>query len=165
MLSTDLIALQRFDEARQIVHDAQSRTMIIRHFTNALFALAFVGTDSAATAEQQKVVCGQARVWNWGLSLRVRHRGVCRPSRAKARELTKRAVSTPPCVRQQRRRAIYLAIRCSARAAYGNPAQARQSGAEALKAGSRESGRRKRSRGRLCDGGRYDTSRVFGTQT
>jgi hypothetical protein len=61
MLSIDLIALQRFDEARQIIHDGQSCTMDNGAFHNALYALAFLAADTAAMAEQQEWFCARAR--------------------------------------------------------------------------------------------------------
>jgi predicted Zn-dependent protease len=109
MLSTDLIALQRFDEARQIVHDAQSRTMDNPAFHNALYALAFVGTDSAATAEQQKWFAGKPEFENWGLSLASDTEAYV-GQLGKARELTKRAVDSAVRADNKEGGAIYLAI-------------------------------------------------------
>jgi hypothetical protein len=45
------VILQRFDEARQIVREAQARKLDDFILHNALYALAFVGADSAAMAE------------------------------------------------------------------------------------------------------------------
>jgi signal transduction histidine kinase len=44
--------LQRFDEARQIIHEVQARKLDDFMFHNALYALAFLGSDSAGMAEQ-----------------------------------------------------------------------------------------------------------------
>ena len=91
-LSTDLLALQRFDEARQIIHEAQARKLDSCMFHNALYALAFLAADSAAMAEQQQWFAGKPEE-NFGLSLAsdteayAGHLG-------KARELTKRAVDS-----------------------------------------------------------------------
>jgi hypothetical protein len=41
-------ALQRFDEARQIIHEAQARNMDDFGLHQTLYALAFLGADTAA---------------------------------------------------------------------------------------------------------------------
>src|ERR1019366_4332709 len=52
------LALQRFDEARQIIHEAQARKTDYGVQHNTLYALAFLGADSAAMAEQQQWFAG-----------------------------------------------------------------------------------------------------------
>ena len=51
-LVNSLISLQRFDETRQIVHEAQARKLDIVLLHSALYALAFLGADSAAMARK-----------------------------------------------------------------------------------------------------------------
>ena len=58
-LANILLALQRFDEARQIIHEAQARKPDNFILHNALYALAFLGSDSAAMAEQQQWFAGK----------------------------------------------------------------------------------------------------------
>ena len=53
-LANFTLALQRFDEARQSIHEAQARKLDNFIFHNALYTLAFLGADSAAMAEQQQ---------------------------------------------------------------------------------------------------------------
>ena len=53
-LANYTLALQRFDEARQFIHEAQARKVDKDILHNALYALAFLGADSAAMAEQQQ---------------------------------------------------------------------------------------------------------------
>jgi hypothetical protein len=67
-LSNVTLALQRFDETRQIIHEAQGLKTdnFILHI--ALYALAFVGSDSAAMAEQQQWFAGRPEE-NMGLAL------------------------------------------------------------------------------------------------
>ena len=127
------LALQRFDEARQIIHEVQVRKMdyYLEEHT-ALYALAFLGADSAAMAEQQQWFAGEPYRENYGLTLAsdteayAGHLG-------KARELTKRAVDSAVRTDNKETGAIYLANAAVQQAAYGNAAEARQTAAEALK--------------------------------
>ncbi|MGA7622111.1 MAG: hypothetical protein WCA91_00905, partial [Candidatus Acidiferrales bacterium] len=97
-----------------------------------LYALAFLGADSAAMAEQQQWFAGKPEYENWGLSLAsdteayAGHVG-------KARELTKRAVDSAIRADSKESGAIWQANAAVQQAAYGNAAEARQSAAEALK--------------------------------
>ena len=58
-LANYTLALQRFDETRQIIHEAQGRKLDDFVLHNALYALAFLGADSAAMAEQQQWFAGK----------------------------------------------------------------------------------------------------------
>ena len=71
-----LLALQRFDEARQIIQQAQARKLDNFVLHNALYALAFIGADSAAMAEQQLWFAGKPEYENFGLSLASDTRGI-----------------------------------------------------------------------------------------
>ena len=99
---------------------------------NALYALAFLGSDSAAMAEQQQWFAGKPEYENLGLALAsdteayAGHLG-------KARELTKRAVDSAIRADSKETGAIWQANAAQREAAYGNSAEARQSAAEALK--------------------------------
>jgi tetratricopeptide (TPR) repeat protein len=125
------LALQRFDEARQIIHEAQARKLDSFLLHNALYALAFLSSDSAAMAEQQQWFAGKPEE-NTGLGLAADteayggHFG-------KARELTKRAVDSAVRADSKETGAMWQAIGAQREAAYGNPAEARQTAAEALK--------------------------------
>jgi serine/threonine protein kinase/tetratricopeptide (TPR) repeat protein len=125
------LALQRFDEARQTIHDAQARKLDDAIFHEALYALAFLGADSGAMAKQQQWFAGKPEE-NWGLALAsdteayVGHLG-------KARELTKRAVEAAIRADSKENGAVFQTIAAQREAAYGNAAEARQSAAEALK--------------------------------
>ena len=126
------LASQRFDEVRQIIHEAQARKLDDYILHNALYALAFLGADSAAMAEQQLWFAGKPEYENYGLSLAsdteayAGHVG-------KARELNKRAVDSAIRTDNKENGGVYLASVALQRAAYGNPAEARQAAAEALK--------------------------------
>jgi tetratricopeptide (TPR) repeat protein len=130
-LGNSLLSLQRFDEARRIIHEAQVRKLDNFVFHNALYALAFIGADSAAMAEQQKWFAGRPEE-NQGL-------GLASDSEAyaghlgKARELTKRAVDSAIRADSKEDGAIWQENAAIEQAAYGQTAEARQLAAEALK--------------------------------
>ena len=84
------IVLQRFDETRQIINEAQARKLDDSNFHIALYALAFLGADSAAMAEEQHWFAGKPEE-NFGLAL-ASDTEAYSGHVAKARELTKRAV-------------------------------------------------------------------------
>jgi serine/threonine protein kinase/tetratricopeptide (TPR) repeat protein len=130
-LANYTIALQRFDETRQVIHDAQARKLDNFIFHNALYALAFLGADSAAMAEQQQWFAGKPEE-NDGLAL-ASDTEAYDGHVSKARELTKRAVDSAIRADSKESGAIWQAIAAQREAAYGNPAEARQSAAEALK--------------------------------
>ena len=130
-LANSLLCLQRFDETRQITHEAQARKLDNYILHNVLYALAFLGADSSVTAEQ-KWFAGQASYDNWGLAL-VSDTEAYGGHLGKARELTKRAVDSAIRSDSKETGAIWQAIAAQREAAYGDSAQARQSAAEALK--------------------------------
>jgi eukaryotic-like serine/threonine-protein kinase len=130
-LGNTLISLQRFDEARQIIHEGQARKLDSFYLHSALYALAFLGSDSAAMAEQQQWFAGRPEE-NFGLAL-ASDTEAYGGHLGKARELTKRAVDSAIRADSKETGAIWQENAAIAQAAYGNPAEARQSAAEALK--------------------------------
>jgi tetratricopeptide (TPR) repeat protein len=124
------LALQRFDEARQFIHVAQARKdeVVVRA---SLYALAFLGSDSAAMAEQQQWFAGKPEE-NLGLAL-ASDTEAYGGHLAKARELAKRTVDSAIRADSKETGAIFQAIAAQREAAYGNAAEARQTAAEALK--------------------------------
>jgi serine/threonine protein kinase/tetratricopeptide (TPR) repeat protein len=126
------LALQRFDQTRQIIHEAQARKLDDAISHNALYALAFLGADSAAMAEQQSWFAGKPEYENVGLALAsdteayAGHLG-------KARELTRRAVDSAIRASSKENGAIWQAIAAQREAAYGNATESRQAAAAALK--------------------------------
>jgi serine/threonine protein kinase/Tfp pilus assembly protein PilF len=126
------LALQRFDEARQVIHEAQMRKLDDFGLHNSLYALAFLEADSATMAEQQQWFAGKPDVENDGFALAsdteayAGHVG-------NARELTMQAVDSAIRVDSKETGAIYLANAAVQQAAYGNATKARKSAAEALK--------------------------------
>jgi tetratricopeptide (TPR) repeat protein len=131
-LANYAIALQRFDETRQLIHDAQAQKMDNALLRNALYALAFLGTDSAAMAEQQQWFAGKPGYENFGLAL-ASDTEAYGGHLGKARELTKRAVDSAIRADSKESGAIWQAIAAQREAAYGNAKEALQIGAEAFK--------------------------------
>jgi hypothetical protein len=131
-LANFTLALQQFNETRQIIHEAQARKLDTLVLHIALYALAFVGADPAAMAEQQQWFASKPDSENFGLALAsdteayAGHLG-------KARELTKSAVDSAIRADSKENEAIWQANAALEQAAYGNATEARQSAAEALK--------------------------------
>ena len=135
-LANYALALQRFDEARQIIREAQMRKLDDLLLHNALYAVALLSADSAAMEEQQQWFAGRPEYENVGLAL-ASDTEAYGGHLAKARELTKRAVDSAIRSDNKESGAIWQAIAAQREAAYGNPAEARQAAAEAC---SHESG-------------------------
>ena len=131
-LAADTLALQRFDETRQIIREAQARKLDTDVLHNALYALAFVGSDSAAMAEQQQWYAGKPDYETEGLALASDTEAYA-GRLGKARELTKRAVESAIRTDNKESGAIWHANAALQQAAYGNTIEARQSAAAALK--------------------------------
>jgi len=132
-LASYALALRHFDEARQIIVGAQQdRKMDDAIFHNVLYALAFLGADTQAMAEQQQWFAGKPDYENWGLALASDTEAYA-GRLVKARELTKRAVDSATRTDSKETGGIWQAIAAQREAAYGNAAEARQSATEALK--------------------------------
>jgi tetratricopeptide (TPR) repeat protein len=126
------LALQRFDETRRIIHEAQARKMDPAEFHLTLYAMAFLGADSATMAEEQARCAGKPDYENWKLALgsdTEAHAGHV----GKARELTRQAVDSAIRADNKEEGAIYLASAALQLAAYGNSEEARQTATSALK--------------------------------
>jgi eukaryotic-like serine/threonine-protein kinase len=130
-LANHTLALQRFDETRQAIHEGQGQRLDNFILHNALYALAFLGADSAAMAEEQQWFAGKPEE-NFGLSL-ASDTDAYAGHLGKARELTKRAVDSAIRADSKENGAIWQAIAAQREAAFGYAAEARQSAAEALK--------------------------------
>jgi eukaryotic-like serine/threonine-protein kinase len=131
-LANSLLALQRFDEARQILQEAQTRKLDNYILRNALYALAFLRADSAAMAEQEQWYAAAPDYETFGLALESDTNGYG-GHLGEARQLTKRAVDAAIRTDSKEAGALWLANAALEQAAYGNPAEARQMAAEALK--------------------------------
>jgi serine/threonine protein kinase/tetratricopeptide (TPR) repeat protein len=126
------IGLQRFDDARQTLQQAQARNIedVILH--NSLYALAFLASDSTAQAQQQKWYAENPDYRHFGLALESDTEAYAGHLRT-ARELSRQAADAAVKADSKEGAAVYLAVSAQREAAFGNPAQARQSGEEALK--------------------------------
>ena len=131
-LATFALALQRFDEARQSIREAQARRLDDYLLHNALYALAFLGSDSAAMAEQQQWFAGKPEYENYGLAL-ASDTEAYGGHLAKAQELTKRASDSAFRADSKESGAIWETNSALQQAGYGNATEARQSAAKALK--------------------------------
>ena len=131
-LANYALALQRFDEGRQILDQAPEQKVHHYLYHTVLYALAFLGADSAAMAEEEQWFASKPQHENVGLALAsdteayIGHLG-------KARELTQRAVDSAIRADSKENGAIWQANAALTQAAYGNLAQARLAAAEALK--------------------------------
>jgi eukaryotic-like serine/threonine-protein kinase len=138
-LGNSLLALQRFDEARQIIHEAQARKLDEYILHIALYALAFLAADSSAMAEQQQWFGGQPKVEHFGLSLASDTEAYA-GHLAKARELTKRCVDSAIRADSKENGGIFEENAALREVAFGNAAEAKQAAAEALKVLPRSQG-------------------------
>ncbi len=131
-LASYALALQRFDEARQIVREAHARKMDDFQLRDALYALAFLRADSTAMAEQLQWFAGKPEYENFGLALASDTEAYAGHV-SKAQELTKRAVDSAIRADSKESGAIWQANAAQWQASYGDPAGARRSAAAALK--------------------------------
>jgi len=128
-------ALQRFDEARQIVAEAQARKLDDDGLHTVPYALAFLGADSATMAKQQRWFASHAEYENEGLALAsdtetyAGHVG-------EALALTKRAVDSALRADNKESGAIYLEIAAQWESAYGNFAAAQRLAEDGLRIAS-----------------------------
>jgi eukaryotic-like serine/threonine-protein kinase len=126
-----LLALERFDEARQLSHEMQPRKPDNYIFPAALYALAFLGSDTAAMAEQGRWFASKPEYENFGLALASDSEAYV-GRLMNAEELTKRAVTSAISADSKEAGAIWQAIATQRAAAFGIPREARKVAAAAL---------------------------------
>jgi len=130
-LANCLLALQRFDEAREIVQEAEAQKLDGFVLHNALYALAFLGMDSQALGEQERWFAGKPEE-TFGLSLAsdteayAGHLG-------RARELTKRSIDSAIQADSKESAAIWWEIAAQREAAFGNLTDAKNAAVQGLK--------------------------------
>src|SRR5437667_2453261 len=127
-----LLALQRFDEARQVLQQAQARKLDDVPLHNGLYALAFLSGDSRAMVEQSAWFAGKPEYESFGLSLASDAEAYAGHLR-RARELTQRAVDSAVRADSKEAGAIWLDNAALREAAFGNATEARRAAGEALK--------------------------------
>ena len=125
------IALQRFEESRQIIREAQAQKLDHYIFHAHLYALAFLGGDSAKMAEQLQWFASKPEE-NYGLAL-ASDTEAYGGHLAKAQELTKRSLDSAIRQDSKERGAMWQANAALIQAAYGHAIEARESAAKALK--------------------------------
>jgi len=139
-LANCTLALQRLDETRKTINDAQAlRGGDDYPLHESLYALAFLGGDSAGIVEQQKWFASRPQFENFGLALASDTEAYAGHLK-NARELTRQAVDSALRADDKENGAIWEAIGAQREAAYGNPALARSIAAEALKLASTSQG-------------------------
>ena len=126
------LALQRFDEAREMINEAQGRKSDDVSLHNALYALAFLSGNFAALQEQQQWYSSKPEYENFGLALAA-DTDAYGGRLIQARELTQRSVESAIRADSKETGAVWQANAALEEAAYGKPVEARQSAAEALK--------------------------------
>jgi len=130
-LVNGLLALQRFDEARQIIRETQARKMDDFVLHNALYVLAFLATNSEGMAEEQQWFAGKPEE-NIGLSLESDTEAYA-GHLTEARELTKQATDSAVRHDSKESGAIWLENAAIREAAFGNLAAAEQAASDGLK--------------------------------
>jgi len=133
ILANYTLASQRFDETRRIIHEAEARKLDDLGLHSLLYALAFLGSDSAAMASQQQ--------WFAGTNPESESTGLALASDTEAyfghlgesRKLTKQAVDSAIRADSKEGGAVFEAIAAQREATYGNFADARQAAAMALR--------------------------------
>jgi len=131
-LAGSLIALQRFDEARQTIQQAHARESDDNILHVNLYALAFLTSDSSAMEEQQKWFENRPDSENFGLSL-ASDTDAYSGHLNNARELTKWSVKSAIHADNKESAAIWRENAALREAAFGNLAEAKQAAADGLK--------------------------------
>jgi eukaryotic-like serine/threonine-protein kinase len=130
-LANSLLALQRFDEARQTIRQAQEKNLDNFISRSALYAATFLGGDAGGIAEQQQWFAGKPEENN-GFSL-ASDTEAYGGHLGNARESTRRAADSAIHADSKETGAIWLENAAIREAASGNLAQAKQSADEGLK--------------------------------
>jgi eukaryotic-like serine/threonine-protein kinase len=131
-LGNCLLALQRFDEARQTAKAALSQNFDDYILRNELYALAFVGQDKTGMEEQAAWFRSQPDSEHFGLALESDTQAYAGHLR-KARELTKQAIESAVQTDSKENAAIWQANQALREAAFDNLAEARTNTEAALK--------------------------------
>ena len=127
-----LLALDRFDEARQIIREQQPHKPDNYVFPAALYALAFLSSDSQEMANQQQWFAKMPEYETFGLALESDTQAFSGHLR-KARELTARAANSAFQSDRRETGAIWQAWAAERDAAFGSAAEARRAATEALR--------------------------------
>ena len=130
-LANCMLGLQRIDEARQLIHEAQARKLDDAIVHLALYIIAFIQSDSSAMAEEHKWFAERPEYDNYGLALDSDTEAYAGHLR-KSRDLSTRAVESAVRADQKEVGATYRGNTAVLEAAYGNAAAARQAANQTL---------------------------------
>ena len=131
-LCNALLALQRFEEARQIIQQAQARKLDDLQLHLTLYAIAFLQDDPSSMAEQQQWFARRAPVDNLGVQLAADTEAYA-GHLTKARELTEQSIESAVRADNKETAAILNAIAAQREAAFGNAKQAELEAGASLK--------------------------------
>jgi hypothetical protein len=124
--------MQRFEEAKQTIQQAQERKLDDYVLHLDLYALGFLAGDYRAMAQEATWFEQKATFENLGLSLQSDTEAYTGHLK-KAGELSKRSVDSAIRADSKETGAVCLAIAAQRQAAYGDAVEARQTAADALK--------------------------------
>jgi tetratricopeptide (TPR) repeat protein/predicted Ser/Thr protein kinase len=124
-LGNYLLASQRLDEAGRILREAQAQKFDGYLFHNALYALSFLGSNSAAMSEEQQWFTARPDVENFGLSLASDTEAYA-GRLGKARELTRRSADSAVRADSKETGATWWENAALREAAFGNVVEARR---------------------------------------
>jgi len=130
-LANRLLALQRFDEARQTIQQAMGRKLDNLALRAAAYGLAFLRGDSSDMSNQQQWFVGKPEE-NLGFSLASDTEAYA-GHLAKARELTKRSVDSAIRADSRENGAIWQENSALREVAFGNLTEAKHAAEEGLK--------------------------------
>ena len=131
-LTNNLLALGRFGEARELIHQGQARKLDDFLLRMQLYAIAFLRGDAKEQTQQQHWLTSHADVANFGFSLASDSEAYGGRLR-RARELSSRGVQAAMRADSKESAAIELETTAIREAALGNAPEARQSAAAGLK--------------------------------
>jgi eukaryotic-like serine/threonine-protein kinase len=137
-LSGTLMALQRNDEARQILIQAEERKLDELQIHQNLYAVDFLAGDTAAMANESSWLESHPEYRSQGLSLES-DSAAYSGQLHKARELTAQAVNSATVAASKENAAIFQSNAALREAAFGN-AEAKESAAAAIKLAPESSG-------------------------
>jgi serine/threonine protein kinase/tetratricopeptide (TPR) repeat protein len=131
-LAQPLLALNRFEEARETTLVALARKPPSEANNQKLYALAFIAHDSKTMAEQLAWMENQPQLGGWGLSIEADTEAYAGHLR-KARELTRRAVDASLRADSKEDAAMWWFNAALREAWFGNATEAHEAAGEALK--------------------------------
>jgi tetratricopeptide (TPR) repeat protein len=131
-VGNSLMALQRFDEARQWVQQLLVTNPAAYLAHSQLYALAFLAKDATGMEQQQKWFEPRTNDVNFALALASDTEAYA-GRLYKARDLSKKAADSAAHVDAKENAGIWLENNALEEAAFGNPALARQQAAEGIK--------------------------------